>query len=45
MQMVNKFKKVLENGEVALGTAMFSYSLTIVEVAGYSGLDFVRIGK
>jgi len=43
MQMVNKLKQVLEKGEVALGTAVFSYSPTIVEVAGYSGLDFVRI--
>jgi 4-hydroxy-2-oxoheptanedioate aldolase len=43
MQMVNKLKRVLEKGEVALGTAVFSYSPTIVEGAGYSGLNFVRI--
>lgn len=43
MQMVNKLKRVLEKGEVALGTAVFSYSPTIVEAAGYSGLDFIRI--
>ncbi|MEE9419257.1 MAG: aldolase/citrate lyase family protein [Desulfatiglandaceae bacterium] len=43
MQMVNKLKKVLEKGEVALGTAIFSCSPAIVEVAGYGGLDFVRI--
>ncbi len=43
MQMVNKLKKVLDKGEVALGTAIFSCSPAIVEVAGYSGLDFVRI--
>jgi len=43
VQIVNKLKRVLEKGEVALGTAIFSYSPTIVEVAGYSGLDFVRI--
>jgi 4-hydroxy-2-oxoheptanedioate aldolase len=43
MQKVNKLKRVLEKGEVAFGTAVFSYSPAIVEVAGYSGLDFVRI--
>ncbi len=43
MQKVNKLKKVLKKGEVALGTAVFSYSPAIVEVAGYSGLDFIRI--
>jgi len=43
MQKVSKLKGVLEKGEVALGTAVFSSSPAIVEVAGYSGLDFVRI--
>jgi 2-keto-3-deoxy-L-rhamnonate aldolase RhmA len=28
---------------VALGTAIFSNNPAIVEVAGYSGLDFIRI--
>jgi 2-keto-3-deoxy-L-rhamnonate aldolase RhmA len=43
VENVNKLKKVLEGGGVAIGTAIFSYSPAVVEVAGYSGLDFVRI--
>ena len=39
----NKLKEILEKGRVALGTAVFSYSPAVVEVAGYCGLDFVRI--
>jgi 4-hydroxy-2-oxoheptanedioate aldolase len=43
MQLVNKLRKVLEKGEVALGTAVFTNNPAIVEIAGYSGLDFVRL--
>lgn len=43
MERINKLKKVLEEGKVALGTAIYSCSPAIVEVAGYSGLDFCRI--
>jgi 4-hydroxy-2-oxoheptanedioate aldolase len=43
MKWTNKLRKTLEKGEVALGTAVFSNNPTIVEVAGYSGLDFIRI--
>jgi 4-hydroxy-2-oxoheptanedioate aldolase len=43
MEWINKLKRTLDNGEVALGTAIFSCSPAIVEVAGYSELDFVRI--
>jgi 4-hydroxy-2-oxoheptanedioate aldolase len=39
----DELKKILATGSVALGTAVFSHSPAIVEVAGYSGLDFVRI--
>jgi hypothetical protein len=37
MQLVNKLRKVLEKGEVALGTAVFTNNPAIVEIAGYSG--------
>jgi 4-hydroxy-2-oxoheptanedioate aldolase len=43
MERVNKFRKVLEEGKIALGTCLDSYSPAAVEVAGYSGLDFCRI--
>lgn len=43
MELTNKLKRTLDNGDVALGTATFSNNPTIVEVAGYSGLDFIRI--
>jgi len=43
MERGNKFRKVLEEGKVAVGTCLDSYSAAAVEVAGYSGLDFCRI--
>jgi 4-hydroxy-2-oxoheptanedioate aldolase len=43
MEWTNKLRRTLDKGEVALGTAVFSNNPTIVEVAGYSGLDFIRI--
>lgn len=43
MEQVNKLRKVLKKGQVALGTCVDSYSPAVVEVAGYSGLDFCRI--
>jgi 4-hydroxy-2-oxoheptanedioate aldolase len=43
MERENKFRKVLEEGKVAVGTCLDSYSAAAVEVAGYSGLDFCRI--
>ncbi len=43
MKRVNKFKQALDEGTIALGTCIDSYSPAVVEVAGYSGLDFVRI--
>ena len=43
MQRTNKMKKALEKNKLALGTCIDSYSPAAVEVAGYSGLDFVRI--
>jgi 4-hydroxy-2-oxoheptanedioate aldolase len=39
----NKLKETLQAGKVALGTCVDTFSPAIVEVAGYSGLDFVRI--
>jgi len=38
-----KLRKVLREGKVAIGTGIYSNSPIIVEVAGFSGLDFVRI--
>ena len=43
MERVNKFRKVMEEGKVAVGTCIDSYSPGAVEVTGYSGLDFCRI--
>jgi 4-hydroxy-2-oxoheptanedioate aldolase len=43
MKRENKFRKALNEGKVALGTCLDSYSPAAVEVAGYSGLDFCRI--
>ena len=43
MEKVNKFRKVMEEGKVAVGTCLDSYSAAAVETAGYSGLDFCRI--
>ena len=39
----NKLRETLSSGKVALGTCVDNPSPAIVEVAGYSGLDFVRI--
>ena len=41
--MENKLKDKLASGGVALGTFMFSYSPTVMEVLGHSGFDFVII--
>ncbi len=43
MERVNRFKKVMEERKIALGTCVDSCSPAAVEVAGYSGLDFCRI--
>jgi len=43
MQKENKLKKTLSEGRVAVGTAIYSNSPAVVEVAGYAGLDFIRI--
>jgi 4-hydroxy-2-oxoheptanedioate aldolase len=39
----NKLKEKVSKGEVAFGTCMYSFSPAIIEVAGFSGLDFCRI--
>jgi 4-hydroxy-2-oxoheptanedioate aldolase len=39
----NKLKRVLDDGKVAIGTCVDSYSAAVMEIAGYSGLDFVRV--
>jgi 4-hydroxy-2-oxoheptanedioate aldolase len=39
----NKLRETLRAGRVALGTCVDTLSPATVEVAGYSGLDFVRV--
>ncbi len=39
----NKLRQILERDEIAFGTGFYSFSPTLVEVAGYCGLNFVRI--
>jgi 4-hydroxy-2-oxoheptanedioate aldolase len=41
--MENPLKEKLRKKEVALGTFMFTYSPTIMEILGHSGFDFVII--
>lgn len=43
MKRVNSLKQILNRGETAIGTTVLSCSAAIVEVAGYSGLDYVRL--
>jgi 4-hydroxy-2-oxoheptanedioate aldolase len=43
MKRINKLKQTLDEGKIALGSCIDSYSPAVMEVAGYSGLDFVRI--
>src|SRR5512135_2928860 len=43
MERVNKFRKVMEEGKIAVGTCSDSYSAAAVEAIGYSGMDFCRI--
>lgn len=39
----NSLREKIKGGGIALGTAMYSFSPAIMEVAGYTGLDFCRI--
>jgi 2-keto-3-deoxy-L-rhamnonate aldolase RhmA len=39
----NSLKEKIKGGGIALGTAMYSFSPAIMEVAGFTGLDFCRI--
>jgi 4-hydroxy-2-oxoheptanedioate aldolase len=41
--MMNPFKEKIRKKEVALGTFLFTYSPTIMEILGHSGFDFVII--
>ncbi len=41
--MENALKEKLRKKEVTLGTFMFTYSPTIMEILGHSGFDFVII--
>ncbi len=38
-----KLRGILSKGRIALGTGVYSFSPALVELAGYCGLDFVRI--
>ena len=39
----NKLKEIIRRGDLALGTCIYSFSPAIIELAGFSGLDFCRI--
>lgn len=39
----NSLKEKIKSGDIALGTAIYSFSPAIVELAGFCGLDFCRI--
>lgn len=39
----NKLKQVLSEGRTALGTCVYSFSPALIELAGFTGLDFCRI--
>ena len=39
----NKLKEIMSKGEVAVGTCIYSFSPAIIEVAGFTGLDFCRV--
>ena len=39
----NKLREKIKKGEIAFGTAIYSFSPAIVELAGFAGLDFCRI--
>lgn len=39
----NKLKEKIKRGEIVLGTALYSFSPAIIELAGFCGLDFCRI--
>ena len=43
MERQNKLRKTLREGRVAIGTCADTFSPAIAEVAGYVGLDFIRI--
>jgi len=39
----NKLKKILKEGKIAFGSCICSFSPSLVELAGFCGLDFCRI--
>jgi 4-hydroxy-2-oxoheptanedioate aldolase len=39
----NKLREIISQGEIALGTCVYSFSPAIIELAGFSGLEFCRI--
>ena len=39
----NKLREKIKKGEIVFGTAIYSFSPAIVELAGFTGLDFCRI--
>lgn len=43
IQKENKLRKILEEGKIAFGTCLYSFSSSLVELAGFCGLDFCRI--
>ena len=43
MNTHNRLRKVLSEGGIALGSCIDSFSPAVAELAGYAGLDFLRI--
>ena len=39
----NRLREILEDGRIAVGSCVYSRSPALVELMGYSGLDFCRI--
>lgn len=39
----NKLRKKLRDGQLAVGAVMYSWSPAVIELAGYAGLDFMRL--
>ena len=39
----NRLREIIRQGEIALGTCLYSFSPALIELAGFCGLDFCRI--
>jgi 4-hydroxy-2-oxoheptanedioate aldolase len=39
----NRLREIIRQGDIALGTCLYSFSPALIELAGFCGLDFCRI--